>query len=98
MSSPNEDGAGCCGLLLIIIIVLVALAATKPDAAAHRAAIAQRAPVLNTLLNVGELVGLAELKYQDYFFVSVMTAKARTGGEIPVAIGVFGKVYYLGDD
>ena len=95
MSSSKKDGGGC-GCLLLLIAVLVALAATKPSEKTHRNAITERTPVARVLFGVQELLGNAKLKYHDYFIFSVMTARFD-GHELPVSIGVLGKVYY-GED
>jgi hypothetical protein len=93
MSSPKTEGWGWGWLFLII--VLVALAATRPSEAAHRNAIAERTPIARALFGVQELLGGAELKYHDYFVFSVMTARYdRSGREMPLSMGVLGKVYY----
>jgi hypothetical protein len=92
MTRPNQGGSGC---LLIIIIALVALAVTKPNEAAHRNAIARRTPVLGVFFGAQELLGVADLKYHDYFFFSVMTMTPGRGGTgMPVSYGFLGKVYY----
>ncbi len=97
MSSTNGNG-GCGCLFLVAIIILVALAVTKPSEADHRKAFAQRTPVLRTLFGVQELVGVARLKYHDYFFFSFMTANySNSGNGIPITYGFFGKVYYGSD-
>ncbi len=83
-----------CGWLLVII-ALAGLAATKPDEAAHRAAFAQRTPVVRALFSVQERLTGAELCYHDYFVFSVMTMRHQKGGdEMPLTFGVLGKVYY----
>jgi hypothetical protein len=94
MSSSKKEGGGC-GCLLLLIAVLVALAVTKPSEKAHRSAIAERTPVTRVLFGVQELLGGAKLKYHNYFIFSVMTARLdKTGPEIPISLGVLGKVYY----
>jgi len=98
MSKMNVNGGGCGCLLLVIVILLAALAMIKPPEKDHRTAFAQRTPILRALFGVQELVGGAKLKYHDFFFFSVMTVKLdKSGPEIPVSFGFFGKVYY-GDD
>jgi hypothetical protein len=96
MSSSSKLGGGWVWLLLVI--ATVGLAATKPSEAAHRDAFAKRTPVTRALFGVAEVVGGAELKYHDYFLFSTMTAKLdKNGREIPITIGLLGKVYY-GED
>jgi hypothetical protein len=99
MSSTKETSGGRGWLcLLLILVVLAALATTKPSEAAHRNAIAQRTPILHTILRVGEKLYGSKLIYHDYFFCSITTAKLhKTEGEIPISIGIFGKVYYSND-
>ena len=92
-STKKARGGWVC--LVLIIAVLVALAVTKPSEAAHRNAIAERTPILRVLFSVQELLTGAELKYHDYFIFSVMTAKlSQNEAEMPVSLGLLGKVYY----
>jgi hypothetical protein len=84
---------GC--VTLLVIGVLVALAATKPDEAAHRAAFAERTPITRAVFAVQEVLGNAELQYHDYILFSVMTARLeKNGPEVPVSYGYLGKVHY----
>jgi hypothetical protein len=45
----------------------LALAATKPNEAAHHVAFTNRIPVSRALFRLEELLGHAELRYHDYF-------------------------------
>lgn len=84
---------------LFLIIVAVALAATKPNEAAHRAAIARRTPVARALFGVQEVLGNAEMEYHDYLIFSTMTFKfEKTGPEMPLSYGFLGKIYYDKDE
>jgi hypothetical protein len=71
---------------------------TKPSEQDHRRVIAERTPITHTLFGVNELMGSAELKYHDYFFVSFMTVNFdKSGPVMPVSYGLFGKVFYSTD-
>jgi hypothetical protein len=95
MNSPNRQGSGYGRLLLVILaVLLVTLAVTKPNEAAHRAAVAQRTPVVRAIFGMTEFLGTADLHYHDYLLFSTLTVRAASGGELPLTLGFLGKVHY----
>jgi hypothetical protein len=84
--------------VLLLVAVLGALYLPKPGEPDHRAAIAERTPVLQALFSVSEFFGGAEMKYHDWYFFSFMTARfGNDRSEIPISLGVLGKIFYLKD-
>jgi hypothetical protein len=83
------------GDLLLVIVALLALAATKPDEAAHRAAIAKRTPVTHALLGATEFLTGPKLRYHDYIVFSTMSFEPdKSSKGLPVSVGILGQVYY----
>ena len=95
--TTTGGGGGGCGVVLFLLLAAgVAAFFTKPtEADIQKAVVAKHGALFGLGAGIGQALGTAEYKYNDYFLFSIMTAKSKVVNvpEKRLAFGVFGQVF-----